>query len=143
MEKGFKTNLRQGIIAIISAALSLISAILFQCVNGTFGLMRYNYYSPVIVAILGVGAVATILFTFIKMHGLASCAATVAPGIALVLFFTLGQRPAYWHIVDVFMKIDEPNGFDPCYLLFCGMLIVAFILGEIAIYKRKPGAVQE
>ena len=36
------------------------------------------------------------------------------------------------------MKIDE-QAFDPNYLLFCGLMVAAFIIGEVAIYLRKPG----
>ena len=49
-----------------------------------------------------------------------------------------GKRAAYWHVADVFMKIDE-QAFDPNYLLFCGLMVAAFIIGEVAIYLRKPG----
>ncbi len=127
------------IVTILSALLSLAGGIVFQVVNGTFGLMKYNYYNPIIVGILCGGIVAALVLMLCKLPGLASLVTTAVPGVALCMFFALGARPAYWHIVDVFMVIDEPQGFDPMYLTFCGLLVAAFIVGEIAIYLRKPG----
>jgi hypothetical protein len=85
-------------------------------------------------------SVVAALLIICKLPGLASLVTTVVPGLSFCVFFIgFGKRAAYWHIADVFMKIDEPNGFDPNYLAFCGLMIAAFIIGEVAIYLRKPG----
>lgn len=128
------------IVILLAGLLSCAAGVLFQSVGGVFGQMAYNYYNPVIAwGLMGVVAVAVVLM-LCKLHGLASAAVTAVPGLALCAFFMgFGKRAAYWHVVDVFMKIDEPNGFDPNYLAFVGLMAAAFIVGEVAIYLRKPG----
>ena len=126
---------------ILAAALcSCAAGILFQSVGGVFGLMKYNYYNPVIAIALMGCVVAAVALMLGKLHGLASLIVTAVPGLSLCAFFIgFGKRAAYWHVVDVFMKIDEPQGFDKNYLIFVGLMVVAFVLGEVAIYLRKPG----
>ena len=137
MSKKFNAS---SIVILLSGLLSCSAGALFQSRNGVFGQMLYNYYNPYIAwGLMGVVAVALVLM-LCKLHGLASVAVTAVPGLAFCAFFIgFGKRAAYWHIADVFMKIDEPNGFDPYYLAFCGLMIAAFIIGEIAVYLRKPG----
>ena len=137
MSKKFNAS---SIVILIAALCSCAAGILFQSVGGVFGLMKYNYYNPVIAwSLMGCVAVCIVLM-LCKLHGLASVVATAVPGLSLCAFFIgFGKRAAYWHVVDVFMKIDEPQGFDQNYLIFVGLMAVAFILGEVAIYLRKPG----
>jgi len=131
------------IVTLIAALLSCAAGILFQVVGGVFGLMKYNYYNPVIAIALMATVVVVVILMLCKLHGLAALVATVVPGLSFCAFFIgFGKRAAYWHIADVFMKIDEPNGFDPNYLAFCGLLIAAFIIAEVAIYLRKPGQIK-
>ena len=128
------------IVILLSGLLSCAAGILFQTRNGRFGLnMNYDYYNPVIAwGLMGVVVLAVVLM-LLKLHGLASLAVTAAPGLAFCAFFIgFGKRAAYWHVADVFMQIDE-QVFDPNYLAFCGLMIAAFIIGEVAIYLRKPG----
>lgn len=128
------------IVILIAALCSLAAGILFQSVDGVFGQMKYNYYNPVIAwGLMGTVVVAVVLMVC-RLHGLASLVVTAAPFLSLCAFFIgFGKRAAYWHVVDVFMKIDEPNGFDQNYLIFVGLMAAAFIIGEIAVYLRKPG----
>lgn len=137
MSKKFNSS---SIVILLAALCSCAAGVVFQSVGGVFGLMQYNYYNPVIAwALMGCVAVCIVLM-LCKLHGLAAVAATAVPGLSLCAFFIgFGKRAAYWHIVDVFMKIDEPKGFDRNYLIFVGLMVVAFILGEVAIYLRKPG----
>ena len=137
MSKKFNAS---SIVILLSGLLSCAAGVLFQSRNGVFGQMLYNYYNPFIAwGLMGVVLLAVVLM-LCKLHGLASLAVTAVPGLAFCAFFIgFGKRAAYWHIADVFMKIDEPNGFDPNYLAFCGLMIAAFIIGEVAIYLRKPG----
>lgn len=127
------------IVILLSGLLSCAAGVLFQMVGGRFGQMNYDYYNPFIAwGLMGVVAVAAVLM-LLKLHGLASVAVTAVPGLAFCAFFIgFGKRAAYWHVADVFMKIDE-QAFDTNYLIFCGLMIVAFIVGEIAVYLRKPG----
>lgn len=128
------------IVTLLAGLLSCGAGVVFQMVNGHFGRMNYDYYNPVIAwALMGVTVVAVVLM-LCKLHGLASLAVTAVPGLSLCAFFMgFGKRAAYWHIVDVFMVIDEPQGFDQNYLIFVGLMAAAFIVGEVAIYLRKPG----
>lgn len=127
------------IMILLSGLLSCAAGVLFQMVGGRFGQMNYDYYNPFIAwGLMLVVAVALVLM-LCKLHGLASLAVTAVPGVAFCAFFIgFGKRAAYWHVADVFMQIDE-QAFDPNYLLFCGLMIAAFIVGEIAVYLRKPG----
>ncbi len=128
------------IVILLSGLLSCAAGALFQARNGRFGLlMNYDYYNPFIAyGLLAVVAVALVLM-LCKLHGLASLAVTAVPGLAFCAFFIgFGKRAAYWHVADVFMQIDE-QVFDPNYLWFCGLMVAAFIVGEVAIYLRKPG----
>ena len=136
MSKKFNAS---SIVILIAALCSCAAGVLFQSVGGVFGQMKYNYYNPVIAwGLMGVVAVAVVLM-LCKLHGLASLAVTVVPGLAFCAFFIgFGKRAAYWHVADVFMGIDE-SAFDPNYLAFCGLMVAAFIIGEVAIYLRKPG----
>ncbi|MBQ3156572.1 MAG: hypothetical protein IJB81_06560 [Clostridia bacterium] len=128
------------IVILIAALCSCAAGILFMSVGGVFGLMRYNYYNPVIAWGLVACVAVCAALMLCKLHGLAAVVATAVPGLSLCAFFIgFGKRAAYWHVVDVFMKIDEPQGFDPNYLIFVGLMAAAFIIGEIAIYLRKPG----
>lgn len=137
MSKKFNAS---SVMILIAALCSLAAGILFQSVGGVFGLMKYNYYNPVIAWGLMGTIVAAVVLMLCKLHGLASLVVTAAPGLSLCAFFIgFGKRAAYWHVVDVFMKIDEPQGFDQNYLIFVGLMAAAFIIGEIAIYLRKPG----
>jgi len=126
---------------ILAAALcSCAAGVVFQSVGGVFGLMKYNYYNPVIAIALMGCVVAAVALMLCKLHGLASLIVTAVPGLSLCAFFIgFGKRAAYWHVVDVFMKIDEPMGFDQNYLIFVGLMVAAFLVGEISIYLRKPG----
>ena len=127
------------IVILLSGLLSCAAGVLFQSVNGRFGQMNYDYYNPVIAWGLMGTIVAAVVLMICKLHGLAAVVTTAAPFLALCAFFIgFGKRAAYWHVVDVFMKIDE-QAFDPNYLLFCGLMVAAFIIGEVAIYLRKPG----
>ena len=127
------------IVILLSGLLSCAAGALFQKLNGRFGLMNYDYYNPYIAyGLMGVVIVA-ILLMLLKLHGLASLAVTAVPGLAFCAFFIgFDKRAAYWHVADVFMGIDE-SAFDPKYLAFCGLMLAAFIIGEVAIYLRKPG----
>jgi len=137
MSKKFNAS---SIVILLSGLLSCAAGVLFQVLGGRFGQMNYDYYNPVIAyGLMAVVAVAVVLM-LCKLHGLASLAVTAVPGLAFCAFFIgFGKRAAYWHVVDVFMKIDEPNGFDQNYLIFVGLMAAAFIIGEVAIYLRKPG----
>ena len=35
------------------------------------------------------------------------------------------------------MGIDEKHGFDPRFIIFAALLLLALILGEVAIYLRN------
>ena len=133
-----KFNFSSAVI-LLSGLLSCGAGVLFQVLGGRFGQMNYDYYNPYIAwGLMGVVVVAVVLM-LCKLHGLASLAVTAAPGLAFCAFFIgFGKRAAYWHVADVFMKIDE-QAFDTNYLIFCGLMIAAFIVGDVAIYLRKPG----
>jgi len=127
-------------VILVAALCSCAAGVVFQSVGGVFGLMKYNYYNPVIAVALMGCVVAAVALMLCKLHGLASLIVTAVPGLSLCAFFIgFGKRAAYWHIVDVFMKIDEPMGFDQNYLIFVGLMVAAFLIGEISIYLRKPG----
>ncbi|MBQ8137306.1 MAG: hypothetical protein IJ174_07730 [Clostridia bacterium] len=132
MKKGFGFCL-----VIISAVLALAAGVYFLAVNGTFGLDNThngNTFHPVIVALLIGGAVlAVVLAVLLKKPGLASAVTAIAPGAALCLFI----YKCYWYITDVFVGIDEKHGFDPKFIIFVCLAVLAFVIGEVAIYARK------
>ncbi len=122
--------------AAAAAVLALAAGVFFQVINGTFGLdstHNGNCYTWVIVALLIGGAVLTCVLLWLKKPGLASAVSAAAPGVALCLFI----YKCYWYIVDVFVGIDEKHGFDPKFIAFVALLLLAFIAGEIAIFTRK------
>lgn len=122
--------------ALASTLFSVCAAVIFQMVNGIFGVKEYNYYNPYwVIALLGVVFIVAILMKF-EMHGLASLIATLVPALVFCGFFIgFDMRPAYWHFADI--PIDEPH-LDHNYVAFCALLVVAFLVGEIAIYSKKP-----
>mgnify|MGYP006873003429 CR=1 FL=1 len=124
-------------ILILSALLSLAAGVYFVVIHGTFGLDSTHNgvcYDPWIVGLLIGGSVLSALLAFgLKMDGLASAVAAAASGAGICLFI----YRCYWYVVDVFVGIDEKHGFDPKFITFCALLLVAFLLGEIAIYARR------
>ncbi len=131
MKKGFGFYL-----TIAAIVLALAAGIYFQAVNGTFGLDNThngNTYHPAIVALLIGGAVLAAVLIAVKRFGLASAVTAAAPGAAICLFI----YKCYWYITDVFVGIDEKHGFDPKFIVFIGLTVLAFLVGEIAVYTRK------
>ena len=122
-----------------SALLALAAGIYFLAIHGTFGLDSTHNgvcFHPMIVVLLIGGAVLVGALAAFKKYGLASAAAVAAPGIALCLFI----YKCYWYVVDVFVGIDEKHGFDPRFIIFCVLVVLAIIAGEIAVYSRKTKA---
>ena len=79
------------------------------------------------------GAAVAVLLAFLKKAGLASALTALVPGVALCLFI----HKCYWYVVDVLVGIDEKHGFDPRFIIFTALVVVAFIVGEVAVYTRK------
>ena len=131
MKKGF------GFFATILAALiALAAGVYFLIIHGTFGLDSTHNgvcYDPIIVALLIGGAVLAIVLAVAKRCGIASAIATAAPGVACAVFV----HKCYWYVVDVFVGIDEKHGFDPKFITFTALVLLAFVVGEIALYTRK------
>ena len=130
-KKGF------GFYAVLLAALAALAAgIYFIVIHGTFGLdstHNGNCYDPLIVGLLLGGAAVAVLLAFLKKAGLASTLTALVPGVALCLFI----HKCYWYVVDVLVGIDEKHGFDPRFIIFTALVVVAFIVGEVAVYTRK------
>lgn len=124
---------------IVAAVLSLAAGIYLQITEGIFGAMNRNCYDPMIVGLLIGGAVLAIVLALLKRCGLAAAAVTVLSGVALCMFIRL--HDCYWYIADVFIAIDE-KGFDPKFLIFAGLALGAFVIGEIAVFTRKEKAVK-
>lgn len=131
MKKGF------GFYAtILAALLALAAGGYFFAIHGTFGLDSTHNgvcYDPIIVALLIGGAVLAVVLALVKRYGIASAITTAAPGVAIALFV----HKCYWYVVDVFVGIDEKHGFDPRFITFTALLVLAFVVGEIALYARK------
>ena len=123
-------------IVLLSIVLALAAGVYFIVIHGTFGLdstHNGDCYDPLIVGLLiGGGALAALLAAF-KKYGLASAVTAIGPGAAICLFI----HKCYWYVVDVFVGIDEKHGFDPRFITFAALLVLAFLVGEIAIYVRK------
>ena len=129
MKKGF------GVYAtLVAALLSAAAGIYLQVEGGVFGAMNRQCYDPIVVGLLVGALVVAIVLVAIKKYGLAAAAVTAMSGIALCKFATV--HDAYWYVADVFIAIDE-KGFDPHFLIFAGLVVAAFVVGEIAIYTRK------
>jgi len=124
---------------IVAAALSLAAGICLQVTGGIFGAMLRNCYDPMVVGLFVGGAVLAALLMAFKRYGVAAAAVTALSGIALCMFIRL--HDSYWYIADVFIAIDE-KGFDPKFLVFAGLALGAFLIGEIAVFTRKEKAVK-
>ena len=137
---------------IVAAILSLAAGIYFQMINGTFGATkRVCYDAPVVYLLIGGavvteqifgwpglgGAVVTVLLIALKRYGLASAVVTAASGCSILFFI----HKCYWYISDVFVAIDE-KGFDQKFIIFVGLAVAAFLIGEISIYARKTKPVK-
>lgn len=127
------------IVAILSALISLVAGILYNNEHGTYGTgMPENCWSPVTFGLL-IGCIfAVVLLILLKLPGLASFVATTIPGVCVALFFIgiNGARGAYWHLSRLPFE-EKQYGIDPDFLVFVILLVVAFIVGEVAIYLRK------
>jgi len=124
---------------IVAAVLSLAAGIYLQITEGIFGAMHRNCYDPIVVGLLIGGAVLAVVLAFLKRCGLAAAVVTALSGVALCMFIRL--HDCYWYIADVFIAIDE-KGFDPKFLVFAGLALGAFVIGEIAVFTRKEKAVK-
>ena len=117
---------------IVAAILSLAAGIYFQMINGTFGATkRVCYDAPVVYLLIG-GAVVTVLLIALKR-----AVVTAASGCSILFFI----HKCYWYISDVFVAIDE-KGFDQKFIIFVGLAVAAFLIGEISIYARKTKPVK-
>ena len=131
MKKGFGFY-----VTLLAAVLALAAGIYFVSIHGTFGLDSTHNgvcYDPAIVGLLIGGAALTVVLALLGRCGLASAIVTAAPGVAIAVFV----HKCYWYVVDVFVGIDEKHGFDPRFITFTALLVVAFFIGEIALYTRK------
>ncbi len=128
-------------ILLIASLLALAAGIYFVAIHGTFGLDSTHNgvcYDPVLVGLLIGGTVLTFVLIFLKKYGLASAVSVIAPGVGICLFV----HRCYWYVVDVFVGIDEKHGFDPKFITFCALLVLAFLFAEVALYMRKTKAVK-
>ena len=127
-------------ITIIAALLALAAGIYFVSIHGTFGLDSTHNgvcYDPMVAGFLIGGAALAVVLVLLKRYGLASAVTVIAPGVALCFFV----HKCYWYVVDVFVGIDEKQGFDPRFITFTALLAAAFLIGEIALYTGKTKAV--
>lgn len=134
MKKGFGFY-----VMILAAVLALAAGVYFLAIHGTFGLDSTHNgvcFDPIIVALLVGGAVVACGLAAVKRFGLASAVTAAAPGVAICLFV----HKCYWYVVDVFVGIDEKHGFDPKFITFAALIVLAFVVGEIAVYTRKTKA---
>ena len=123
-------------ILLISAAAALAAGIYFIAIHGTFGLDNTHNgmcYDPLIPILLIAGAAVAAGLAVLGKQGLASAVSAIAPGAALCVFV----HKCYWYVTDVFVAIDEKHGFDPRFIIFAALLLLALILGEVAIYLRN------
>lgn len=128
-KKGF------GVYATLFAALlSAAAGLYLQFQGGVFGAMKRQCYDPIVVGLLIGALVVGVALIAVKKYGLAAASVTALSGIALCKFATV--HDAYWYVADVFTAIDE-KGFDPNFLIFAGLVLAAFVVGEIAIFTPK------
>ena len=122
---------------LVAAVLALAAGVYFLSIHGTFGLRdthNGNCYDPIITWLLIGGAVVVAALASVKKEGLASAVTAIVPGAAFCVFV----HKCYWYVTDVFVGIDEPKGqFDPRFIIFAGLLLAAFVVGEVAIYLRS------
>lgn len=128
-KKGF------GVYATLFAALlSAAAGLYLQFQGGVFGAMKRQCYDPIVVGLLIGALVVGAVLIAVRRYGLAAASVTALSGIALCKFATV--HDAYWYVADVFTAIDE-KGFDPKFLIFAGLALAAFVVGEIAIFTPK------
>ena len=128
-KKGF------GVYATMFAALlSAAAGLYLQFQGGVFGAMKRQCYDPIVVGLLIGALVVGAVLIAVRRYGLAAASVTALSGIALCKFATV--HDAYWYVADVFTAIDE-KGFDPQFLIFAGLALAAFVVGEIAIFTPK------
>ena len=123
-------------ILLLAAVLALAAGVYFLLIHGTFGLDSTHNgacYDPMVTWLLIGGAAAAIVLTFLKKYGLAAAVGAICPGVALCVFI----HKCYWYVVDVFVGIDEKHGFDPRFIIFTALILLAFVIGEVAVYVRK------
>lgn len=120
---------------ILSVILCLAAGIYYKSVNGYFGLAQSSHkdnYEAIVFFLLIGGAVLSVACIGIKKYGLASFVVTAASGVSIALFV----HKCYWYVVDVMYGIDE-KAFDPKFFTFIGLMVAAFLVGEISVYTKK------
>ena len=124
------------IVIAVLAVLALAAGIYFLAIHGTFGLDNTHNgvcYDPIITVALIAGGVIAAGLALIKKQGLASAICAIGPCVAFCVFI----HKCYWYVTDVFVGIDEKHGFDPKFITFAALLLLALIIGEVAIYLRN------
>ncbi len=122
---------------LIAAVLSLAAGIYFKVINGTFGATNRNCFNSYTMILLIAACVAGVVLVAMRRYGLASALVTALSGVSLCFFV----HSCYWYVSDVFVAIDE-KGFDSKFLIFAGLAVAAFVLGEVSIYARKEKTVK-
>lgn len=120
--------------ALLSGNLALAAGIFYYLIGGVFGAMNRQCFDPIVMILLCGTVLVVMQLSLVGRDGLACAMSALLPGIALCKFAAV--HDAYWYVADVFTAIDE-HGFDPNFLIFAGLVLGAFVLGEIAIYAPK------
>ena len=126
---------------LIAAAVSLAAGIFFLAVRGTFGLdstHNGDCYNFLIVVLLCGGAAVAAVMWLTRHEGIGAGVLTGAVIASVCIFI----HECYWYIVDVFVGIDEKHGFDPKFIVFTALLVLALIAAEVAVYTRKTRIVK-
>lgn len=130
------TKKKFGFYAVICAAiLCLAAGVYYKMVNGTFGLAQSSHkdnWEAIVFYLLIGGAVLAAVCVGLKKYGLASFMVTAGSGVAIAMFV----HKCYWYVVDVMYGIDEKQ-FDPKFFTFVGLMVAAFLVGEISVYAKK------
>ena len=120
---------------IVAAILCLAAGAYYKYVNGYFGLAQSSHkdnWSAIVFWLLIGGAAACAVCILLKRYGLASALVTAGSGVAIAMFV----HKCYWYVVDVMYGIHEKQ-FDPKFFTFIGLMVAAFVVGEISLYTKK------
>lgn len=120
-------------IACFSALLCLATAIYYY--------VSYNgdqYYASAVFYVLLAALPVTAVMLIARLDGFVPTVLTILSGVAILLYV----YAMYWDISVVLVGIDK-TAFEPRFIACCVLLLLCFIVSEVALYSKMRKAVRQ
>lgn len=114
-------------VTVAAAVLALVTAIVYQV-----SYSANQYYSSTIFIAFLVALPAAAVLVLLKLDNFAPAALAAATGVGTLAFV----YAMYYDVSVVMVGIDK-SSFDPAFILCAVLMLVSFLLSEVALYMKK------